>query len=406
MGFFDRFRKKKKYAVEQEPLFKTMENSRAEKKFSTGNIPGTGSIDIHNKDEREEYVKLCCQWMVDADRELEAQKKEYQKVNDCLADIQEISSLPENISSNIFVLAQEINSLMTSRKQYQESGRNRLQDEKYLKFRQFEEDMPKTLRKLETNEQYLTEIKADLQQLEGEKAVLSFQKKTLAKERGNLKGLCYILAITLIICILMLYALKNIFSMDIQAGYYLAIVVVAAVSAYIFFRNNRNVKEKKSAERQLNRVIELSNKIKIKYVNTQNMIEYMYKKFGVNSSHELRFEWERYQEMRKSQEEFSRYGVELAFAQENLLKMLQEYPLRNPDLWVRRADILVDKERLNLEIKALENQRAIIQKNMEFNADNRQEACDSIEKLIKEYPQYSKEILKLVEGVDRNPEVL
>lgn len=407
MGLFSRFRKKKKQEpVVTEPLFRPRERTGGSKQEGANQIPPLESVDVHNKEERDEYIKTCCQWMVDADKELEAQKKEYQKVNDCLADIQEISNLPEDISNNIFVLAQEISSLMNSRKQFQESGRNRLQDEKYLKFRQFEEDMPKTLRKLEESEQYLAEIKSDLQQLEGEKAVIIFQKKSLSKERGNLRGLCYILVITLIICVLALFAMKSIFEMDIQAGYYLSIFIAAVVAAYIFIRNNRNIKEKKIAEKQMSKVITLLNKVKIKYVNTNNTIEYLYKKYGVNSSHELRFEWEQYQEMRRSQEEFSRFGVDLAFAQENLAKMLKEYPLRNPDLWVRRADILVDNERLTKEITALENQRAIIQKNMEYNVNNRQESRQSIEEMVKEYPQYSQEILEMVEGVDRNSEVV
>lgn len=405
MGLFSRFGKKKKKTTEEKELMFEFKEALKEEESRENRLPEPDEVAVHNEKERQEYVKLCCQWMLDADRELEQQKKEYRKVNDCLADIQEISRLPEDISSNIFVLAQEISSLMTSRKQYREGEKDRLQDEKYLKFRQFEEEMPKTLKKLEENEQFLSEIKSDLQQLEGEKAVIVYQRKTLSRERGNLRGLGYILVITLIICLLLLFVLKKVFSMDIQAGFYLSMVMVAAVSAYIFFRNNRNVKEKKTAERQMSRVIALSNKVKIKYVNTSNTIEYLYKKFGVNSSHELRFEWEQYREMRRKQEEFSKAGAELAFAQESLLKMLKEYPLRNPDLWVRRADILVDEVRLASESAALENQRAIIQKNMEYNVANRQQACERIEKLVKVCPEYSQEILKLVDSVDTNAEV-
>ncbi len=398
MGFFDIFRKKKK----QEEVEFGGVSYLSEKETEENSLSEMIGINIHNKEERDNYIRNCCQCMTEANAELEVQKKEYQRVNDCLADIHELNNLPENMSDNLFLLAKEIHRLMSYRKEYQDNGKNRLSEEKYLKYRQFEEDMPKTLRKLEESEKYLGEIKSDLQQLEGERAVISYQKKSLSKERGNLRGISYILAITLTICVLLLFAMSSIWGMETQAGFYLVVLVTAIIAVYIFIKYSANVKEKQISERQMGKAITLLNKVKIKYVNTQNTIEYIHRKFGVNSSHELRFEWEQYQKMRREQEAFSRHGVELAYVQESFAKMLEGYPLRNPELWVKRADILVDEERLRQEIAVLENQRNIIQKNMEYNSRNLQNGKDSIERMIRTYPQYSKEILALVEDIDRS----
>jgi hypothetical protein len=147
----------------------------------------------------------------------------------------------------------------------------------------------------------------------------------------------------------------------------------------------------------MNRLITLLNKVKIKYVNSKNAIDYVYGKFGVNSSHELRYEWEAYLQMKKDQETFSRYGREMVELEENLADMLGSYPIRKVDLWVRRCDILIDQEKMEQERMLLERQRKQIQENMAYNTDTRQDAKEALETLVETYPEYASEVLEYVE---------
>ncbi len=411
MGIFNRFRKDKKkkarHEYEMEALIKKNQEEREQEEAArkssgkkTSGLLKLEYMDVRDAAQRREYLQACCDLMVASDEELENQKKEYQQVNDCLADIQEFLSLPEDVRGSIGILCDEAVRLSGQRKQAMEFGKNRLPEDKYLRFSQYREEMPKTLRKLEEEERHFAEIKSDLQKLEGEKAVLSFQKKSLTRQRANLRGLSYILIIVLLLVFLILFALKVVFEKDIYMGYLLSVVAVAVGAGCTFFYLQKNHKEKTRAARQMNRLITLLNKVKIKYVNSKNAIDYVYEKFGVNSSHELRFEWEEYQQMKRDQETFSRYGRELAELEEDLTEMLSVYPIRKVDLWVRRCDILIDEKKMKQERMLLEKQRKQIQENMTYNTDARQEARDAVEAMVKKYPEYGAEVLEFVEKVD------
>lgn len=417
MGIFNRFRKKKekkaRYEYEMEAVIAKNREMR-EKEQAQEKAEGRRTekkeldrlklafYDLEDDDQRHDYLKSCCDVMMAADEEIEEQKKEYQQVNDCLADIQEFLNLPEEVRGSIGILCDEAVRLSGQRKQSQELGKKRLPEDKYLRFSQYREEMPKTLRKLEEEERHFAEIKSDLQKLEGERAVLSYQKKSLTKQRANLRGLSYILVIVLLLVILILFAIKVILDKDIYAGYLLAVAVVAIGAGVTFFYLQKNNKDKTKTVRQMNRLITLLNKVKIKYVNSKNAIDYTYAKFGVNSSHELRFEWEEYQQMKRDQEAFSRYGRELAQIEEALAEMLSTYPIRKVDLWVRRCDILIDEKKMKQERKLLEEQRRQIQESMAYNADTRQEARETIEVLVKKYPQYGPEVLEFLERLDKD----
>lgn len=412
MGIFSRFRKKKEksYAFEMEKTIAEAQEARRDKASGAPfadqreKLLPLEAVDVRDEKQRKDYLEVCCDLLIASDREIEKQRKEYQQINDCLADIHEIMELPEDIRGNIGLMATESNRLVNQRRQSQEMGKNRLPEQKYLRYSQYRDEMPKLLQKLEQEEQYFNEVRSDLQHLEGEKAVISFQRKSLTKQRANLKGLTYILAITLLVIFLILFAMKIVWKMDIILGYLMTIVVVAGAAAYTFLRLQRNNKERAVAGQQMNRVITLINKVKIKYVNAKNTIDYMYGKFGVNSSHELRFEWEQYQQMKRDQEAFSRYGKELADLEDDLAEMLKAYPIRKIDLWVRRTDILVDAGKMKQEKKLLEKQRKQVQESMEYNVDTRQEARERIEALVSKYPEYAAEVIALIEKVDNEAE--
>ncbi len=413
MGIFSRFRKKKeKSEFEMEERIAKEQAERREGEgeegvfFGKEALPSLEDVDIRDENQREEYLQSCCDLMLTADQEIEKQKKEYQQINDCLADIHELSALPEDIHNSIALLADEAERLVNIRKQSQQLGKNRMSEQKYLRFSKYRDEMPKTLQRLEAEEQYFSEVKSDLQNLEGEKAVLTFQRKSLSKQRSNLRGFCYILVISLLLVFLIMYAMKIVWNSDVAAGYLVTVFVVAAAAVYIFIKIQRNHKERALTGKQINRVIELLNKVKIKYVNSKNAIDAVYKRFDVNSSHELRYDWEQYQQIKREEEAFSRCGRELAELDEDLLEMLKAYPIRKAELWAKRTDVLLDPEKMEQERLILEKQRKQIQESMEHHADNRQMARDRIEEMVKKYPEYGREILEFIDMVDKEQQNL
>lgn len=61
-------------------------------------------------------------------------------------------------------------------------------------------------------------------------------------------------------------------------------------------------------EKKLNKAAALLNKIKIKYINAANALDYGYSKYGVKSSYELVKKFEAYLEMKEEQQRVIKIG--------------------------------------------------------------------------------------------------
>jgi rubrerythrin len=111
MGIFDRF--KKKEITHEEQLMNDIDNVLEEKKLKLE------EININNKEQRDQYVKFCCDQIKIARKELSDAKQEYNLVTTYLSDIQQIEELPLNNKAEVTDLAREIVNLSDERKSFQ-----------------------------------------------------------------------------------------------------------------------------------------------------------------------------------------------------------------------------------------------------------------------------------------------
>ncbi len=74
----------------------------------------------------------------------------------------------------------------------------------------------------------------------------------------------------------------------------IGIAAIAITFSFTQFRNAQQGQEK--AEKMLNRAILLQNKVKIKYVNITNVLDYNYSKYNIDNVYELEYMWEKYLE--------------------------------------------------------------------------------------------------------------
>ena len=82
MGFFNRFRKRKREAEEIRDA--ALQEPNAE------NIPER----FMDSKQAQSYIMQCCEQIIEAGKELEEEKSEYRIVTDYLKDIQMIEELP------------------------------------------------------------------------------------------------------------------------------------------------------------------------------------------------------------------------------------------------------------------------------------------------------------------------
>ena len=111
-------------------------------------------LQVHNRKQREEYVRGCLEQIAEASREVENLQHEYQVVTSHLKDIEEIEALPENESRLLMECAKRIDTLEGQQSGYKER-KNRMTDEKFYQMECMEEEVQEAYEKLEKAEEFI-----------------------------------------------------------------------------------------------------------------------------------------------------------------------------------------------------------------------------------------------------------
>lgn len=187
------------------------------------------------------------------------------------------------------------------------------------------------------------------------------------------------------------------FEMEVMVGYFLTIIVGAVGLTILFVRYQDQVKDLSKAEKGVNRIILLQNTVKIRYVNNVNLLDYLYVKYNVKNSKEWKMLFDLYEEEKRAREINEQNEEELDYYQSELLKVLRNFQLSDPRLWVRCPLALYDhKEMVEIRHEHI-IRRQKLRAQMDYNKRMAKEGEKELRSLIAEYPQYSKEILGMME---------
>ena len=235
-----------------------------------------------------------------------------------------------------------------------------------------------------------------MMRLENEKQACLFRKQEAAAAMENLRGMALICTVALFACMGMLLFMQFVLEMNATIGYFLTASVAAIALTAMYMKYVEAVSERKRSSHSLNKVILLQNKVKIRYVNNTNLVDYLYMKYGVTSAKELISIWERYLAEREERARIKETIKDLSFTQEQLVTLLRKYHLYDPVIWLHQVEAILDPKEMVEVRHALIARRQKLRKQMEFNMGNAENAQQQVKELVGEYPQYAKEILKLV----------
>lgn len=391
MGILDRF--KRKQITHEEQLIKDIDQVLQEKPLSLD------EININNKEQRDQYVKYCCDQIQTARQELSEAKQEYNLVTTYLSDIQQIEELPIHNKAEVTELARELVVLNDERKNYHSTS-SKITDLQYSQIELNEDDIPRVLTDLEAREKEQAIIKTDLNYLESEKTSLLFMRKDTVRNQKNLKALAIITLFTMIITFLILFILNNLLSLKVSVGYLFTVFVGAIISTAIFVKIRYNVVELKKYELKINRAISLLNSTKIKYVNATNALEYIYKKYNVGSSRELMYLWEQYLNAKAESQRYKLNTSDLDYTNRQLVSILTRYKINAPSIWIHQALALVDEKEMVEVRHNLIVRRQNLRKRVEYNTEMIKKAKKDITKLASQNPEYMDEIVDVVKSVE------
>ena len=349
-------------------------------------------FNVHDWDQRKEYVQDCRDRIREASEELENLSFEYGKVTSYLKDIEEIEALPEEERKELNASAEKIQELESRRGAYLEK-KNRMSDEKYHQMERMEDEAEEGLRKLSETEDYQNLIRKDMSRLDGEKHAYLYRKDELKGMIADAKGMTIICSVALIVCFVVLFTLKYALRMDIQVGFLLTTGLAALVITLLFIKYTESVKELKRVEKGINRIIMLHNRVKIRYVNNTNLLDYLYMKYKVSSAKEFLSLWEKYKVEKEERRRYREAELELDECQQELLSILKCYQVKDPAIWLHQTAAILDNKEM-VEIRhGLIIRRQSLRRRLDYNREMIIEKTKGeMKELAEAYPQYAGEL--------------
>ena len=358
-------------------------------------------VDYDNKEQRNDYVKSCLERMADAAKELENLNFEYDMVTSYLKDMEEIEALPPEEMAQLQDCAKRVALLQDSKADFVGRPR-RMSDEKYQQMERLTGQVEEGLEKLGEAEDYQNLIKQDLNRLDGEKHAYYYRKNELMGVISDTRGMAVICVVALGLCIALLMLLQFFMDMDTQIGYLLTAVVSAVAVTVIYVKHTDAKRELRRVENGINRIILLQNKVKIRYVNNTNLLDYLYLKYGVKSRQELETLWNDYKLEKDEQEKIRRAEIDLDYTQQELLGMLKCYQIKDPAIWLHQTEAILDHKEM-VEIRHnLIIRRQSLRRRMDYNKEVVAGTSEKeIKQLVEKYPRYAREVMETVDEYDQ-----
>ncbi|MDE6607028.1 MAG: hypothetical protein K2K54_04630 [Lachnospiraceae bacterium] len=357
-------------------------------------------IDINKEEDRERYLRTCCEQIADASREMENLTYEYGLVTSYLKDMEELEALPLEQREEINEYAEKIVNLEKVQEGYTKTAK-RITDVKFRQMEAMENEIQEGYQKIREAEEYRALVKQDLQRLDGERHAYQYRRAELHSTLGNTKGMSQIFMIAAAACMVMLLILQFALAMNVKIGYILIAALAAVSITYFYICYTDAEKELQRVNSGINRLILLQNTVKIRYVNNKNLLDYLYLKYKVGSASELDLLWKKYQEEVEERRKIEETEEEYNFYQKELLKTLRQYNLKDPNIWAHQAIAIIDNKEM-VEIRhGLIERRQNIRKQMDYNTNIAQTAQDEIKDVVDKYPQYAKEIVNIVSEYEK-----
>ncbi len=354
-----------------------------------------GDVNFRDQEQRYEYIKSCLEQMEEAEREVQLLTGEYSVVTSYLTDIEEIEALPEEEREELNGIARRLMSLEQERQRYQ--GReNRMMDGDFYRLRKQEDEIQEGIGKLKECENYGAVVRQDMQRLDRERHAYEYRRQELDVFLNNLRGMVVIFITAFGLCILLLLALQFFMDMNTREGYLLAVAAIAIAVTCLWVKYTDGDRELRHVEKAINKLIQLQNKVKIRYVNNKNLCDYLCVKYGTKNAASLERLWYQYLDEREERKQYAEAEAKTEYYQRQLIDRMSNYRVASPERWIGQPAALLDKREM-VEIRHdLIVRRQALRKQMDYNNDVADTASKEIQDIADKYPAYAPEIMEMV----------
>jgi len=382
MGFFRKLFQRKK---ETEQAEETRQEDKLVLKDGIYSTP----------EERAVFLKNCCDLINEAKRQRFEAKKEYEVVTSYLADIQKIDLLPERSKKSIDDMARKLLALNQERMKMQKI-QPKITMSQRLALEPYEDTILEEIRKMEEQENYLQVINSDIRYLESEKASLDFELQDVMERDETGKKMLTIAGVFIIVFLIFLFVLQEAAQKDVQLSFVFTIAFGIIVIAYFYFSNRKNQYDLKVAELKMNRAILLLNKVKIKYVNCTNLLDYLYEKFHVHNAQELHYHWQEYMRIVEEERRFKKTAESIDFYTEEIIRELKNNGISDAAVWGYQIEALVDPKEMVEVRHRLNVRRQKLRQRIDYNNNQEDMARKSLRTFRERHLAYDAETLMVL----------
>lgn len=339
----------------------------------------------------KDTVADTCNQIAEAKKQVKEAKLEYKAVTDYLSDIQKLDAIQGKDREELEDAARNIITLTRERSKYQTAD-IKLTDVQFRNISRYEKDMLREIKKMRENEDYLRKVKGDLRQLAAEKAKLEYEKEETINGQEMLKKLAILAGSLIVVLNLVFLFLSTTAGIDLKIPFILSIVLGAGIGFYIFYESRKNRFEILNNGKKRNKLVGLTNKVKIKFVNTQNALDYEYDKFMVSNSMELSSVYDKYVKAKREAEEYKNNTGMLNFYNNTLIHTLKQYQLKDCEIWIYQAAAIIDSREM-VEIRhRLNERRQKLRDRIDFNYDVEKSGLNELKQLMEKKPDLKQKI--------------
>ncbi len=355
------------------------------------NLESVEEMERKGKEQRVRFIKKNCDIIAESQSQIADSKLEYQEVTAYLKDIEEIEKIDGKDKEELLEAAGNILRLTKERAQYK-SSTIEISDAQMHRLEPYDETLAEDVKKMFANESYQMALKQDMGYLEGEKYnLLQEQKETAAKQR-YLKSLTAILIVLLISIFALLFVIQYLVKIDMIIPYLMTVAFVAVIAAYIFSQGMRNRRLVALNDRKLNKAVILLNRVKIKYVNTTNVLDYTRTKFGVESAAQFEFVYTEYVKAKEFAEKYKDNKEKMRENCSDLMKILNAYSIHDSEVWVHQVSALIDSRDMVEVRHRLNLRRQQIRERIAYNEGNKDKAYLELHQFMERFPKAKPEV--------------
>ena len=126
-----------------------------------------------------------------------------------------------------------------------------------------------------------------------------------------------------------------------------------------------------------------------------------YEKFRINSSHELIYLWEQYQQTIRDREQYHNAKMDLEQDSFRLVKVLAEYQFRQPEIWSTDLEVLLEPEVLEEKRRQINRRREKLRSIIDYSMEVIKNSREDMARMAANAGGLEKELLGVLKAIDR-----